>query len=274
MECHKLTNQPTLDGRVVVVTGAARGLGRAFAHRLARDAAAIAVVDVDLHSYRQFNAEQQQLTADSTDQELRAAGSNSRGYEADLTDPAATRDVMNRIFDDFGRMDGIVCNAGGGSGGVNDNKASDLSIESLEAMLTRNLYTTVNCCVAAVPMLKQGDGGAIVNVASINGLKPMPGGSYSHYGVAKAATIMYTKYLALDLGPSRIRANVLAPGTVPTGRLTEVWSRDGAPDPTAEIPLRRLPAIDEIAEAVLYLVSGRSSYVTGQVLTVDGGWTL
>jgi 3-oxoacyl-[acyl-carrier protein] reductase len=264
-----------LEDRVVVVTGAARGLGRHFAHQLAADGARVAVIDTDLHSYARFTAEADAMTADTTDAELRERGHDSRGYEADLTDPAATRQAFAAILADFCRIDGLVCNAGGGSGAVSGNRAGELPLAELESALRRNLFTTVNCCTAAAGPMRERRSGSIVNLASVNGIRPTANGCYAHYGVAKAAVVMYTKYLARDLAKDGIRANALAPATVPTGRLTEAWSRTGGlAGAAADVPMNRLPALDEITQAVRFLISDESSYITGQILAVDGGATL
>jgi 3-oxoacyl-[acyl-carrier protein] reductase len=262
---------PDLTGRVAVVTGAARGLGRTIAHALYERGAAVAVVDIDLHSYRAFAGEADAMSADSTDAEIRAAGGQSLGYEVDLIDRAAVEAVMRSIVSDFGRLDVLVCNAGGGSGGVHENRAGSLDVDALRSMLDRNLLTTVNCCVAAVPALRVQGGGSIITMSSINGTGPTDDGAYAHYGVAKAAVAMYSRYLAHDLGPDGIRVNSIAPGTVPTGRLADVWRESGASPDTDRIALRRLPSPEEIARTVTYLAGDDSSYLTGQVITLDGG---
>ncbi|WP_169799974.1 SDR family NAD(P)-dependent oxidoreductase [Herbiconiux solani] len=276
-----------LGGEVVIVTGAARGLGRHIAHALAEAGARVAVVDRDLRSYEAFAGEAAAMTAATTDEELRRAGHDSRGYEADLTDADAVRDAFDRVAADFGgAVRGLVCNAGGGSGGLHDNRAGSLRPEDLATALQRNLVTAVNSCTAVVPGMRAAGGGSIVTLSSINGLGPTPDGAYAHYGVSKAAVIMYTKYLARDVGPDGIRANVVAPGTVPTERIRELWNgRAGAAGASAgagaeeardleQIALRRRPALDEISSVVRFLVSPDSAYLTGQVVTVDGGRTL
>lgn len=262
--------------KVAVVTGAARGLGRAIAQSLFARGMRVAVVDLDLRSFREFDAEAAQMTAGSTDEEIRALGGDSRGYEVDLTDADAVRRTFARIRADFGRIDALVCNAGGGSGGLHDNRAGSLTPQSLEEALRRNLFTTVNSCVAAVPIMREGGGGAIVTLSSINGTSPMPDGAYSHYGISKAAVEMYTKYLARDVGPDSITVNAVAPGTIPTGRLQSVWDKDRAlaESEIERIALRRRPDLDEIVGAVGFFLSPQSAYTTGQVLVVDGGRTL
>lgn len=260
-----------LQGRVVIVTGAARGLGRAFAHRMGDAGARVAVVDLDLRSHLAFALESADMTADSTDAELRQRGVDARGYEADLSDPAGAADVVDRIAGDFGGIDALVANAGGGSGLVHENRASELGFDALDSALRRNLGTAVASSTAVVPHLRARGGGAIVLMSSVNGVAPTDDGAYAHYGVAKAAVAMYARYLARDVGPDGIRVNAVAPGTVPTGRLREAWARSNATPAVERIALRRQPAVREIADAVTFLCSPASSYVTGQVLVLDGG---
>lgn len=263
-----------VDELVAVVTGGARGLGRSIAHSLGEEGARVAVVDVDLHSYLAFAAESAQMTDDSTDGELRQRGFDSRGYEADLTNRGDVLKVFEAIVSDFGAVDVLICNAGGGTGGLHENKAGSLGTDDLDIALRRNLFTVVNCCVAAAPVMRERRRGSIVTMSSINGLGPTIDGAYSHYGVSKAAVVMYTKYLARDLGPDGIRVNAVAPGVVPTARVTDVWAKAGTKVSTDDIALRRYPKISEIASTVVFLASDSSSYITGQVLTVDGGWTI
>lgn len=259
-----------LTGRVIAVTGAGRGLGRAIAHAAASAGAGVAVIDRDLRSYAEFAGETSAMTADSTVDELRSMGVDARGYSADLSDQEATQQAMADVAADFGRLDGVVANAGGGSGELGGNRAGSLDTSELDTALRRNLFTAVHTCTAALPHLSPG--GSFVLMGSVDGLRPTRDGSYAHYGVAKAAVTMYTRYLARDIGPRGFRANAIAPGTVPTGRVRELWGSDRAAL-DEEIALRRPPEPREIADTACYLLSPASSYVTGQVLTVDGGWT-
>ncbi|QHF24550.1 SDR family oxidoreductase [Rathayibacter sp. VKM Ac-2804] len=260
-----------LEDRTVLITGAARGLGRTMAHLAAQNGARVAVADVDLHSWRSFAAEAEDMRADTTADEILKDGGDAHGFEADLTDSARTARLLDAVLERFGRLDAVLCFAGGGSGALSGNSAGNLDPASLQSALDRNLLTTVNVCTAAIPAMTTGRGGAIVTMSSLNGRAPTDRGTYSHYGVAKAAVAMYTRYLARDVGRYGIRANCIAPGTVPTGRLQQVWAESGTPLSFENTALRRAPRPEEICASALFLASDLSSYVTGQILAVDGG---
>jgi 3-oxoacyl-[acyl-carrier protein] reductase len=255
-----------------MVTGAARGIGRAYALRLADRGAAVAVVDIDLRSYAQFAAEAALMTADSTDEEIRLHGGDALGIEADVGNLEAMRAAADEVVRRWGRIDVVVCNAGGGSGKINENPASELDLEALEVVLRRNLYGTIHTCVAVAPVMKRQRCGSIITVSSTEGLQSLPSGTYAHYCVAKAGIIMYTRCLAQELGPFGIRANVVAPGFIATGRIAPMIDDLGGGEVVSEIALRRVGTPDECARVVEFLASDLSSYVTGHVIPIEGGW--
>ena len=192
-----------LDGKVAIVTGAARGLGRAYARRLAGLGAKIAVADLNLKSFEEFEAEAQAMTADGTVAEIRADGGSAIGIEVDVCEETAVAAMVQRVFAEWGRVDVLVANAGGGRGRPVDTKASTLDPSLLHLVTSMNLYGTVYCCNAVAPIMKQQRYGKIVTVSSVAGLSPSSDGGYAHYGAAKAAIAHYTRYLAQDLGPVR-----------------------------------------------------------------------
>jgi 3-oxoacyl-[acyl-carrier protein] reductase len=266
--------ETTLAGRTALVTGSARGLGRAYALHLARLGADVAVLDIDLHSYREYEAEQALMTADTTAEEVEALGRRSVAIEADVTSLAAMEKAVERIAGDWGRLDIVVCNAGGGIGSPWGARASELDLAEFDAVLQKNLYGTVNTCVAAAPVLKSQSYGKVITVASISGLRGGREGTYAHYGVAKAAIAMYTRYLAQDLGRWNITANCIAPGYVATGRLALAFE---AMDDETKVSLNTLNALgrpatpEDCAKVVGFLASPASDYLTGVVLPVDAG---
>jgi 3-oxoacyl-[acyl-carrier protein] reductase len=210
-----------LDGKVAIVTGGGRGLGRAYARRLATLGAKIAICDLSLKSFEEFEAESRDMTGDSTVAEIEAAGGSAFGVELDVADRAAVDAMVTQVAEKWGRVDILVANAGGGRGRPLDTKASTLDTGLLDLVLHMNLYGTIYCCNAVAPIMKQQRYGKIVTVASVAGLSPSADGGYAHYGAAKAAIAHYTRYLAQDLGPHGITANCIAPGTIATGRIMQ-----------------------------------------------------
>ena len=263
-----------LDGRVAIVTGAARGLGRAYARRLAGLGAKISVVDLDLRSYREFDAEAKDMTAESTVAEIEASGGSALGIELDVRDHQAVEAMVARVVEQWGRVDVLVANAGGGRGRPVDTKASTIDPALLDLVTGMNLFGTVYCCNAVAPVMKRQRSGKIITVSSVAGLAPSADGGYAHYGAAKAAIAHYTRYLAQDLGPFGITANCIAPGTITTGRIVATvmpGSADANRDRSERVALRRLGTVEDCAKVVEFLVTDLSDYVTGTVIPIDGG---
>ncbi len=263
-----------LDGRVAIVTGGGRGLGRAYARRLADLGAKIAVCDLSLKSFEEFEAERRDMTADSTVGEIEAAGGTAIGVELDVADRSAVDAMVAEVVDKWGRVDILVANAGGGRGRPLDTKASALDPGLLDLVLHMNLHGTIYCCNAVAPVMKRQRYGKIVTVASVAGLSPSADGGYAHYGAAKAAIAHYTRYLAQDLGPDGIMANCIAPGTIATGRIMQTvipGSSRANTDPAARVALRRVGTVEDCARVVEFLTTDLSDYVTGTIIPIDGG---
>src|ERR1700730_5843115 len=192
-----------LDGKVAIVTGAARGLGRAYAKRLAGLGAKVGVADLNLRSYDEFEAEAKDMTGDSTVAEIEAAGGAAIGIEVDVRDREAVEAMVARVVQEWGRVDVLVANAGGGRGRPIDTKASALDPALLQLVTEMNLFGTVYSCNTVAPVMKQQRSGKIITVSSVAGTAPSADGGYAHYGAGKAAIAHYTRYLAQDLGAFR-----------------------------------------------------------------------
>lgn len=254
-----------------LVTGGARGLGRNYALRLADRGMDVAIVDIDLAAYEEYEREDEQLEADSVEEEIRDRGVQALGIEANVTDLDEVQAMVETVVDEFGGIDVLVANAGGGVGSITNTYASELDPDDLHRTIERNLYGTIYTCVAAAEYMKQSRSGRIITVASGAGREARSDGSYAHYGAAKAGIIMYTKYLAQDLGDYGVTANVIAPGAIGTGRLMESFEERGVDAIADSTALRRIGTPDDCASVVEFLASDASDYITGALIPIDGG---
>ncbi len=259
-----------LKGKVALVTGSGRALGRAYALRLAALGADIVINDINLDSASEFG---ETLTAESVMAEVEAIGVRSLGIECSVADRDAVFAMVDRIIKEFGRLDILINNAGGLAGEVFESFASSVSEADLRATLDRNLMGTIFCSQAASQPMKEQRWGRIVNVASQAGLQAQAGGVYAPYGAAKAAIIRYTSYLAQELGSYNINVNCIAPAYIETARLREkVFRHDAIRESIlAQIPLGRLGTTEDCAKVVEFLCTDQSDYITGQTISVCGG---
>ena len=264
-----------LDNKVAIVTGAARGLGRAYAKRLADLGARVAVTDLDLQSFGEFEAERALMAGLTTVEEINAAGGEALGFEFDVGDRDAVFDMVADVKRAWGRVDVLVANAGGGRGTTRETKASMVDPELMELVMRMNLYGTYHCCSAVAPVMKAQASGKIVTVASYAGSVAGLSGGYAHYGAAKAAIAHYSRYLAQELGRYNINVNCIAPGFIGTGRIIAKM-QDEASATVAnladEIALRRYGTTEDCAKVVELLATDSSDYVTGALIPIDGGW--
>lgn len=242
-------------GRVAVVTGGGSGIGRACALRLAEAGAAVFIVG------------RRSEPLSETVQMVRQTGGQAEMLAADLRQPAAAAEVVETALAAFGRLDVLVNNAGiAGPARAVDEIDDELWNEVLDG----NLGITFRMCRAALG--RMADGGAIVNVASIAGLVGMPG--LSVYGIAKAGVVALTRSIAAEFGSRGIRCNCLCPGPIDTAMSAAVLDRpQGRAVLEGRIPLGRIGTPEEIARTILFLVGEESGYITGAVLTADGGLT-
>lgn len=264
----------SLSGSVAIVAGGARGIGRSCALRLADLGARVAVFDRNLDGAKEFG---EVLSSESILDELRDRTGDGYAHEVDLSDPPATDRAMDAVLSKWGRLDAMVIPAGGAITPYLDSRASITSDADLSTLIDANMRTVVNCCRAAVPAMKKTGGGAIVTISSGAGLVAMAAdGHLAAYGMVKAAVAHYTRYLAQEVGPDGIRVNSIAPGVIKTARLIAQSAVTGlvSDEAAQHVPLRRLGEPADIADAVEFLVTSSSSWITGQILAVDGGATM
>ncbi len=240
--------------RTALITGAGRGIGRATAVRLARDGVRIVI------NYRADDA-----AAQATKKLVEAAGSSAALVRGDVSaDGEAERIVKETLAFGDGRLDVLVNNAGI----TRDNLLLRMSAAEWDAVLDLNLRGTFLVTKAAMrPMLKQRSG-RIVNVASIAGLTGNAG--QANYAAAKAGIIGFTKTIAREMASRNVTANAVAPGFVPTD-LTSIVPKEVQDAMLKQIPLGRFGTVEDVANAIAFLASDEASYITGQVLVVDGG---
>ena len=262
-----------LSGKVALVTGGARGLGRAYALHLAELGADVGIIDIDLHSYQAFEGEKALLTADTTMDEIRAMSRRSAGAEANIADREAVFAAVQKIASELGDISICVCNAGGGSGSFDENTPSQMDFDQWKLVMERNLYGMVYTVNAVAPMMKKNHYGKIITVSSHAGIETTHNGGYSHYGTAKAAIRYFTLMASAELGPYGINVNCIAPGWIATGRLMEQFKKSGEEYYNSCTSLRRLGTPEDCAKVVEFFATDLSDFVTGVTIQVTGGTT-
>ncbi|MFA4989464.1 MAG: 3-oxoacyl-[acyl-carrier-protein] reductase [Candidatus Omnitrophota bacterium] len=244
-----------LQNKVALITGGARGIGQAIAMTFAREGADIVVADVNLE------------VAQKTASEIEALGVRALALEMDVTDYAKVEPGVNKILDKFGKVDILVNNAGI----TKDNLILRMSQGEWDAVINVNLKGTFNCIKAVSrPMIKQRSG-KIVSIASIIGL--MGNAGQANYAASKAGIIALTKTVAKELASRNINANAVAPGFIQT-EMTAKLSEEVKAKMLEAIPLAKLGTPQDVANVCLFLASEEANYITGQVITIDGGMVM
>jgi 3-oxoacyl-[acyl-carrier protein] reductase len=242
-----------LEGKVALITGASRGIGRGIALKFAEQGANVAF------TYLSSIEKGEALT-----KELEAYGIKAKGYRSDAADFKAADDLVNAVVADFGTVDILVNNAGI----TRDTLLMRMSEQQWDEVINANLKSVFNLTKAVQkPMLKQRKG-SIINMSSVVGVKGNAG--QSNYAASKAGIIGFTKSVALELGSRNIRSNAIAPGFIET-EMTETLDAKVVEGWKDTIPLKRGGTVDDIANATIFLASDMSAYITGQVLNVCGG---
>lgn len=242
-----------LSGKNALITGASRGIGRGIALVLAGQGANIA-----------FTFLSSPDKAAALEKELEALGVKAKGYQSDASEFKAAEDLINNILTDFGTLDIVVNNAGI----TRDNLLMRMTEDQFDEVIRTNLKSAFNITKACQrPMLKQRKG-SIINISSVVGVKGNAG--QANYAASKAGMIGFTKSVALELGSRNIRCNAIAPGFIET-EMTAALSPETVQQWREQIPLKRGGTPEDVANAVVFLASDWSSYITGQVINVDGG---
>lgn len=239
--------------KVALVTGAARGIGLATARRFLADGWRVALLDIDGDSLKAGHA---------------SLGDSGRtmAITADVSDATAVAEAVKQVARQFGRLDALVNNAGIAV----FKPVLETTYEDWSRVMAVNLGGPFICTQAAAPLMSETGGGAIVNITSISGLRAST--LRVAYGTSKAGLAHLTKQLAVELASHGIRVNAVAPGPVDTAMAKAVHSAEIRADYHDSIPLNRYGLESELAEAIFFLASERSSYITGQIIAVDGGF--
>ena len=242
-----------LEGKVALVTGASKGIGRSIALRFAQQGATVA--------FTYLSSVEKGQTLEN---ELKELGVNARGYRSNAADFAAAEELINQVVADFGRLDILVNNAGI----TRDNLLMRMTEQMWDEVINTNLKSCFNTVKAATRTFMKQKSGSIINITSVVGLKGNAG--QSNYSASKAGIIGFTKSIALELGSRNIRSNAIAPGFIET-EMTEVLDEKTVQGWRDAIPLRRGGQPEDVADCAVFLGSDMSAYITGQVLQVDGG---
>ena len=241
-----------LSGKVALVTGAAQGIGKAIAMLLARNGADVVVSDINLEK------------AQETANEIQGIGRRSFAIKVNVADLKDVERMVEAIVEQFGRIDILVNNAGI----TRDRLILRMTEEDWDAVLDVNLKGTFNCTKAAIRYMSKQKSGKIVSIASVSGEMGNPG--QANYAASKAGVIGFTKTIAREFAGRGINVNAIAPGYIQTP-MTDAVPEKAKEELKRMIPMERLGKPEDVAQAVLFLVSENSSYITGQVLNVNGG---
>ncbi len=245
-----------LEGKTALVTGAARGIGKAIALKFAAEGANIAFTDLVIDE-----------NGKATEAEIAALGVKVKAYASNAADFAQTEEVVKQVVADFGRIDVLVNNAGI----TKDGLMMRMTEGQWDAVINVNLKSAFNFIHAVLPVMMRQRSGSIINMASVVGVHGNAG--QSNYAASKAGMIALAKSIAQEVGSRGIRANAIAPGFIETA-MTAALPEDVRADWCKKIPLRRGGKPEDIADVATFLASDMSAYVSGQVIQVDGGMNM
>ncbi len=247
-----------LQGKTALITGAARGIGKAIAMKFAKEGANIAFTDL-------FIDEEHGGLA--TEREIQALGVKAKGYASNAADFAQTAEVVAEVLKEFGTIDILVNNAGI----TKDGLMLKMTEQQWDAVLNVNLKSAFNFIHAVTPVMMHQKSGSIINMSSVVGVHGNAG--QCNYAASKAGLIALAKSIGQEIGRRGVRANAIAPGFIDSA-MTRALPEDIRKEWVKNIPLRRAGTVDDIANVATFLASDLSSYVTGQVIQVDGGMNM
>ncbi|MBQ0062527.1 MAG: 3-oxoacyl-[acyl-carrier-protein] reductase [Prevotella sp.] len=242
-----------LEGKTALITGAARGIGKGIALKFAEQGADIAFTDLEIND-----------AVKETEKEIATLGVKVKAYASNAADFAQTEDVVKQINDDFGRIDILVNNAGI----TKDTLMLRMTEQQWDAVINVNLKSAFNFIHACTPIMMRQRGGSIINMSSVVGVHGNAG--QCNYAASKAGLIALAKSIGQEIGSRGIRANAIAPGFIDTA-MTQALPEETRKAWIQNIPLRRAGSVEDVANVALFLASDLSSYISGQVLQVDGG---
>jgi len=245
----------SIEGKTAVITGAARGIGRAIALRFAQAGAKVVVSDRELKDV--------QVVVD----EIKAGGGEALAVQAHVGHLEQLEALVKQTVETYGRVDVMINNAG-----INPHFGPLLTADEATVVKTLdvNLIGVFRGCKAVVPQMEKQGGGKIINMASVGGFRPGP--TSGLYGISKAGVIMLTEVLAAELGPANIQVNAIAPGIIKTRFSQALWETPELAEKALHtLPARRFGEPEEVASLALYLASPASDFVTGAIFVVDGG---
>jgi len=241
-----------LKDKVALITGGAQGIGEAIARKLASEGASIAIIDVNL--------EKAKATAD----DIKKLGVETEAYKADVSNTSEVQKVVDEIFEKFKRIDILVNNAGI----TRDTLMMRMTEQDWDLVININLKGAFNFTKAVTKIMAKQRSGSIINISSVVGLFGNAG--QANYSASKAGLIGLTKSTAKEFAIRNVRANAIAPGFIKTA-MTDKLSKEVIDKYLENIPLKTLGTPEDVANAVLFLASDLSSYITGEVIRVDGG---
>ena len=245
-----------LEGKTALITGAARGIGKSIALKFAAEGANVAFTDLVIDE-----------NGKATEAEIQSLGVKAKGYASNAANFTETEEVVKQVKEEFGSIDILVNNAGI----TKDGLMLRMTEQQWDAVIAVNLKSAFNFIHACVPIMMRQRGGSIINMASVVGVHGNAG--QSNYAASKAGLIALAKSVAQEMGPKGIRANAIAPGFIDTA-MTQALPEDVRKEWCQKIPLRRGGQVEDIANVATFLASDMSSYVSGQVIQVDGGMNM